>query len=1374
MVNEYAINIEQRPVSHFWKGRGGFLPIAIVEHMMQGTLEETWRYFNGKVETGEYAVSAHYGIGRDGRIWQFVADEDTAWSNGILQEPDLSIGWLKEVYQERINCNLVTLSIEYEGFSGEPLTEEQYQAALALHQQLARRWDIEADSEHIIGHDRIDSLERGDNPGSAFPLLRLLRDLMAEEPAAATPDRSVETAAPAPEFAQPTQEAEAAIPGLTAIPFEDEVLGATGEAETASEALPVESFQPEEAQTAPAFSGEQAAEEQVQAPTFEDQAMAELPEIPSFNFDEPTAQFNASLVDDTVAPPVITEAERSAEALPEDFFREQGLEAPVTEQVFSGDDLDSAFSQFTPQAPFEPEPASTEANAEPQLVEEFALPQEVGHEPQEAALPDWLNMPFESQATSQAEPAVESFNAGVNPFGTEETTQPSEESELPSWLSGTAPQAQAEEKAQPSEEHALPSWLSESPAQPPEQAETSESAGQEYPNPLPSWLEGAPLPSEEATAAPEAAEHQEVSQEHAPEINQEVVTTPAVAAESPESNAPAVEHGVESASAPEEAPASWLFDDLPEPFAAPQTAEPAQESPNQESFEIPAFNFEQSPGVNQESFELPAFNFEEAAGANQESFEIPPFNFEEPAETEAEPEVPAFQPEEREELFKEFDLGPFDTGEVAQAEEPTPDFAQAESMPEGQFKGFEVSELDRLTPFGQGETETAATESSQEPLDQLFASFNNDPGAAPEHLEQATPAEPAEAETTRQPLDELLAGFNEPEAAETPQPEAERQPLDDLLSGFNIMPEAPALEAAPAESQNHAQAEASSEPDLLYPFDLTESPSWSQVEEFNYPFELSGNEPPQAYTADNSYTYGEQPPVNPLDFEIAGSAYPFELPELEPQEEKVTPSEQAAPEAQAQPEQAAEPAAEIPSPETEPVTEHAPEPALQMPEEMPNWQESFQALNIEVASGQAEPLPEQTENLDLGLAAEPSTNAPVEASHEPAGLPDWLEAPAEVAPEVEALPETPAWSAGSATESSENALPDWLNIESAPASEASETGSATGTASVEEPQPGQFGALSANFMPEPEAAVEKPAEVALPQSFAAPAPAAPEVVAPKASAPVTAPNEGWQDDLFEDDSFFSLFNTSTSASTGKASAAPASTESLAQTAPTLPSFDTDNADWELGAEEPTTENLAFFERLMAESGATIPANQPQAAAAPAQAEQPRVEQPQVPSQAPSVETGPAPQPAAFDFGQSTYTPFNLRSEPQPQPKAGQPEPDFDFDLFSNQPVPPVPPAPPAPAPQVAPQQAASQNGDINWANLGGGVVSVELANIRTRPSYDKDTIVKVGEMGQRFAFDGWTEGPELRGSTRWYHISQASGGGWIHSSLVRLDRPANF
>jgi N-acetyl-anhydromuramyl-L-alanine amidase AmpD len=175
MMQDYEIYIEPRLVKNFWKGRGDYQPVAIVQQMIQGNLETAYQYFNR--EKGSALVSAHYGVAKDGRVWQFVREEDIAWANGILQEPDTSLDWIAEIVAGKHNPNQMTISIAYEGKVGETLTEAQYEATLALHAQIIRRWDIPADANHIVGHNKFDSLERKDNPGSAFPFQRLLNDL---------------------------------------------------------------------------------------------------------------------------------------------------------------------------------------------------------------------------------------------------------------------------------------------------------------------------------------------------------------------------------------------------------------------------------------------------------------------------------------------------------------------------------------------------------------------------------------------------------------------------------------------------------------------------------------------------------------------------------------------------------------------------------------------------------------------------------------------------------------------------------------------------------------------------------------------------------------------------------------------------------------------------------------------------------------------------------------------------------------------------------------------------------------------------------------------------------------------------------------------
>lgn len=83
-------------------------PKFIVVHVMEGTLDGTASWFaNPKAQ-----VSSHFGIGRDGTVYQFVDTDYQAWA-----EQDF---------------NAVAISIEHEGYSGFPLTPKQEEAAILL------------------------------------------------------------------------------------------------------------------------------------------------------------------------------------------------------------------------------------------------------------------------------------------------------------------------------------------------------------------------------------------------------------------------------------------------------------------------------------------------------------------------------------------------------------------------------------------------------------------------------------------------------------------------------------------------------------------------------------------------------------------------------------------------------------------------------------------------------------------------------------------------------------------------------------------------------------------------------------------------------------------------------------------------------------------------------------------------------------------------------------------------------------------------------------------------------------------------------------------------------------------------------------------
>lgn len=156
-----------------WKGSPNFgspkdyKTLAIVDHIMSGTLAGTDSWFANPVSK----VSSHFGVGKNGAIHQYVDLKNTAWANGKVNKPN----W--PLLIPGVNPNYYTVSIEHEGESGEQMPEAQYQATLALHRWLIETLGIPVTRDNIIGHYRIDSVNKSRCPGTGFPWNRLFKDL---------------------------------------------------------------------------------------------------------------------------------------------------------------------------------------------------------------------------------------------------------------------------------------------------------------------------------------------------------------------------------------------------------------------------------------------------------------------------------------------------------------------------------------------------------------------------------------------------------------------------------------------------------------------------------------------------------------------------------------------------------------------------------------------------------------------------------------------------------------------------------------------------------------------------------------------------------------------------------------------------------------------------------------------------------------------------------------------------------------------------------------------------------------------------------------------------------------------------------------------
>jgi hypothetical protein len=108
-------------------------PITMgVFHVMQGTVAGTDQWFHDPAAQ----VSAHFGVGKDGTVYQWVDTDRVAWAEAAY--------------------NSVAISIEHEGFIGEFLTPEQVDADVLLVRWLAATYaDLRSDRAHWFGHGQL-------------------------------------------------------------------------------------------------------------------------------------------------------------------------------------------------------------------------------------------------------------------------------------------------------------------------------------------------------------------------------------------------------------------------------------------------------------------------------------------------------------------------------------------------------------------------------------------------------------------------------------------------------------------------------------------------------------------------------------------------------------------------------------------------------------------------------------------------------------------------------------------------------------------------------------------------------------------------------------------------------------------------------------------------------------------------------------------------------------------------------------------------------------------------------------------------------------------------------------------------------------------
>jgi LysM repeat protein len=141
-------------------------PLVIVNHATaNSSLDGLNRWFNDE----RAKVSAHFGIGKDGTVVQYVDEAWMAWHAG------------RSEWRGREHVNWFSLGIELVNLNDgvDPYPEAQHEANVALNVYLCVKWGITPDAEHIITHRDISEHLTGKTDPLGYDMDRLRREVAA-------------------------------------------------------------------------------------------------------------------------------------------------------------------------------------------------------------------------------------------------------------------------------------------------------------------------------------------------------------------------------------------------------------------------------------------------------------------------------------------------------------------------------------------------------------------------------------------------------------------------------------------------------------------------------------------------------------------------------------------------------------------------------------------------------------------------------------------------------------------------------------------------------------------------------------------------------------------------------------------------------------------------------------------------------------------------------------------------------------------------------------------------------------------------------------------------------------------------------------------
>ena len=184
----------KRPITdnNYDVGRSGHKAKVVVLHIAAGPMTAVFPTFNNPAGL----ASAHFCVGKDGSIEQYVSIDDTAYGNGLkftngqwFNARGVLVKPTWQDLQPPHNPNLYTISIEHDGQPQDVWTPEMYAANNRLLIWIAEQCGITyAPHRTLVGHYEINSVDRPNCPGPNVNYEQICADANAALEATDTPD----------------------------------------------------------------------------------------------------------------------------------------------------------------------------------------------------------------------------------------------------------------------------------------------------------------------------------------------------------------------------------------------------------------------------------------------------------------------------------------------------------------------------------------------------------------------------------------------------------------------------------------------------------------------------------------------------------------------------------------------------------------------------------------------------------------------------------------------------------------------------------------------------------------------------------------------------------------------------------------------------------------------------------------------------------------------------------------------------------------------------------------------------------------------------------------------------------------------------------